>query len=130
MIFIQRTQDVVDGMFDEVYLVTRSNKQDTKNRKWLPELAPSPELFGLYLDYKKAKRWNRDTFETHYVPLFLIEMSSPEFQAALDKIIFESSKGKRICLSCFCKDELCHTEVIHKHLVYRGVDCINLNRMV
>ncbi len=129
MIFIQRTQDVIDGMFDEVYLVTRSNKQDKKKRTWLPDLSPSASLFGFYLDMKKEKKWNRDTFESVYAPSFLNEMETPEFQTALNKLIFESSKGKRVCISCFCKDELCHTELIYNSLVSKGIECINLNRM-
>lgn len=112
MIDVKVISDVKYEDYDVVYAIVRSMKYKSNKIIQVPELSPSKELFFEYLKLKKAKNWNKETFEKIYVPQFLKEMKEKKATDWLNKIYIEG-KQKRICLVCFCpQEELCHRTIV------------------
>lgn len=113
MITITHISQIRAAQFDEIWAIMRFPKKLPKGVSHVPQLSPSKELWQLYMSERDAGRWNKETFETVYVPKFLLEMLSTEAKEKLKELLAKASAGKRICLYCVCPDEsLCHRAVI------------------
>ena len=82
---------------------------------WLPELAPSPQLFG-FAQQKEltGKRW--ETFAKRY----RAEMKKPA-AARLLGVLAELSRQASFSVGCYCEDEnRCHRSVLRELLKAHG----------
>lgn len=113
MITITNIQKIKNGNYDEVWAIVRSNRNIPEGVMHVPELSPSWGLFNQYQTWKQAGIWNKETFQTFYVPRFLMEMQAPSARAKLAELVSKSRQGKSICLYCYCPDEsLCHRSIV------------------
>lgn len=82
---------------------------------WLPELAPSPELFSYAMAEPLAgKRWA--TYERRYRS----EMARPEAQRLLG-LLAALSRQTDFSVGCYCEDEShCHRSLLRQLLVDAG----------
>ena len=70
----------------------------------------------------KENQWNKQTFDTVYVPQFLKEMHEEQAINILNKLYQIDKNSGKICLVCFCPDEtMCHRSIIAGLL--QGVGC-------
>jgi uncharacterized protein YeaO (DUF488 family) len=90
--------------------IVRSAKSIPKGFTHIPELSPSPKLFGQYLDWKKNGLWPEKWDK--YKAAFLLEMRSSEMRELLDLIQLRLDEGKSVQLICFCPDcNYCHRDI-------------------
>lgn len=99
---------------DEVWAIVRSDKNIPSWMQWVPELAPSWDLFNKYRQWRDTGYWNKYTFNKLYVPQFLKELSQAEdVMDVLLRLKYLDSLEKTVCLVCFCQEEtLCHRSII------------------
>lgn len=122
MIAIKSIKNVKYEEFDETWAIVRSMKNPSKHIKQVPELSPSLNLFFKYRTLVQENKWNKQTFDTIYVPQFLKEMHEEQSINILNKLYQIDKKGGKICLVCFCPDEtMCHRSIIAGLL--QGVGC-------
>lgn len=97
----------------DLAIVRYSKKPARKGEVQVTSLAPSVKLLDWANDMKKLGKWNDGLFKMVYVPRFLEEMHKQSARDALNKLYLLDKQGKRIVLTCFCKDETeCHRSVI------------------
>ena len=97
--------------------------------KHVPELSLSWGLFKTYLNLRDAGKWNLDSFKSIYVPTFLNEMQIPAVRRKLEELIELDRNGKRICLACFCPNEMtCHRSIVAGILQYKGIHVQGVHR--
>lgn len=121
MVTITNIRNTGREAYDEVWAVVRSLKNPC-DMKHVPELSPSWGLFKKYLALRDAGRWNADTFQKIYVPVFIREMQSAAARRKLAELIELDRQGKHICLACFCADEaICHRSIIAGILQSLGI---------
>lgn len=90
--------------------ITRSSRV-VPGWTWVPELAPSPDLFAQYLAWKHRGEWPARWPE--YREAFLEEMGLPAARAYLAKLKKALAAGKTVALSCFCReDTYCHRRLV------------------
>lgn len=87
------------------------------------ELAPSEQLFRMYLRWKSEGNWNAHTFNEMYVPRFILDTKRSQaarnrlnwlWQHRNDNITYE--------LLCWCGDEaICHRSIIGGLLLGTGI---------
>ncbi len=81
---------------------------------WLPNLAPSEELFKEGRGAKDEKDWR------FFVKRFRSEMSRPENSRVLDLLAVLSYKTN-FSIGCYCENEQhCHRSVLRQLLAERG----------
>lgn len=121
MIKIANVKDMPISNFEN-WAIVRSFKGKS-NVQWHPELSPSSDLFGWYLELKGRGEWGKDTFVSEYLPSFLEEIAkSPAAREALNTLYFADKEGRNIALGCFCEEEaLCHRSIVAGLL--QGVGC-------
>ena len=86
----------------------------------MSELAPSWDLFMESRSMMEKGEWNKDTFQTFYVPRFL--QREPLGKESLN-FIQRLSKSQNIALVCFCtNEETCHRSIIAGLLQGMGVN--------
>ena len=113
MIYTNNIYKVKRENYDEIWAITRSFKPNNKIDGQLQLLSPSPELFKIYLDLKKYKVWDKETFEEMYKPKFLKEMNNKEVYKILNELCRHDRLGRKVCLVCYCSDySLCHRSLI------------------
>lgn len=121
MITVTNIRNINYAAYDQVWAIVRSLK-NPRNMKHVPELSPSWSLFKRYLGLRNAGRWNVESFQNIYVPVFLQEMQNTAARNKIAELINLDRKGKHICLACFCPDEtLCHRSIVAGILQYAGV---------
>lgn len=121
MITITDIRNVNRSAYDEVWAIVRSLKYPGK-MKQVAELSPSWDLFKKYMQLRDAGRWNAATFQNIYVPTFLKEMLNIEARKKLEELTELDRQGKRICLVCFCPDEVtCHRSIVAGILQHMGI---------
>lgn len=85
------------------------------------DLAPSSSLFSDYLNWSRKGVWNKNKFDTEYVPRFLMELKkeciSKKADHQLNKLVMDYRADKipysAITLMCHCNDEtVCHRSII------------------
>lgn len=124
MIVLTNIRDVSKFDYDEVWSITRSNP-NSRWMTWVPNLAPSWDLFRQYRRLKEAMQWNQNTFETVYRPIFTSEMESQQAKNKLSELIQKHNEGKKIAIVCFCQDpNLCHRKIISEILNSLNVENI------
>lgn len=105
-------------VLDDKFFISRFVKDHSTLRKYgfvqVAELAPSKGLVQGYLKLKQEGNWNKDTFETWYKPLFLLEVKEvKELRTALNQVYKLLKSGKDVVLACYCHDSrLCHRKII------------------
>ena len=84
---------------------------------WLPELAPSPELFSYAMaEPLTGKRWT--TYERRYRS----EMARPEAQRLLG-LLAALSRQTDFSVGCYCEDEShCHRSLLRQLLIDAGAE--------
>lgn len=113
MITITSIQNIKAAQYDEIWAITRSNKQLPAQVIHVPELAPSWDLFRYFLNQKITGNWTTKEFQTVFVPRFLQEITMAAAQTKLTELIQKHLQGKHICLYCFCSDEhTCHRSIL------------------
>lgn len=91
--------------------ITRSKRGLREGWIWVPQLAPSEELFRDYLRWRGQGQWPGRWPE--YRERFLAEMQAPEPRRYLARIRQRLAEGKTIALACFCRDErFCHRSLV------------------
>ena len=82
---------------------------------WLPELAPSPELFAYAMaEPLTAKRW------TTYARRYRAEMGKPSAQRLLG-LLAAMSQRTDFSVGCYCEDEThCHRSLLRELLIHAG----------
>lgn len=127
MISIHNIRDVSISDYDTVLAIVRKLKENPNNLQHVPDLSPSIELLNQFLTLKENGKWNKETFNTIYVPSFLKEVSqNTNAWKWLNDIYRKDLAGEKICLVCHCKDEaLCHRSIIAGILQGMGADVIS-----
>lgn len=122
MILIKSIRNIDYNACDDVWAIVRSMKNPSKHIKHVPEISPSLNLFFKAKKLMKENQWNKQTFDTIYVPQFLKEMHEEQAINILNKLYQIDKNGGKICLVCFCPDEtMCHRSIIAGLL--QGVGC-------
>ena len=73
MITVSNIRNINYEIYDQVWAIVRSLK-NSRSMKHVPELSPSWSLFKRYLGLRNTSRWNAESFQNIYVPVFLQEM--------------------------------------------------------
>lgn len=86
---------------------------------WLPELAPSPELFSYAMaEPLVGKRW------TTYARRYRSEMAKPTAQRLLG-LLAALSQQTNFSVGCYCEDEThCHRSLLRELLMDAGAKVI------
>ena len=122
MVYVGNIREVKEGQFDHTFVIMRSYKGKQKWIKQMSELAPSWDLFMESRSMMEKGKWNKDTFQTFYVPRFLQQMREPLGKESLN-FIQRLSKSQNIALVCFCtNEETCHRSIIAGLLQGMGVN--------
>jgi uncharacterized protein YeaO (DUF488 family) len=84
---------------------------------WLPELAPSPELFSWVRSGPLSDaRWRR------YARRYMAEMRRPEAQRLLSMLAALSTRTD-LSVGCYCEDESrCHRSLLRELLLQAGAN--------
>ena len=91
--------------------ITRSRKGLREGWIWVPQLAPSEELFRDYLRWRERGKWPARWPE--YRERFLEEMRETVPRRYLERIRQRLAEGKSVALACFCRDErYCHRRLV------------------
>ena len=105
---------------DQKWLITRQ-PQTIEGIRWVPELAPSKQLFARYMKEWKGKR--PEEYWSMYVEAFERELKTEEKLEALRELWKLSSQGLTVALLCFCtKHHFCHRSLVGNFLVSFGVE--------
>ena len=91
----------------------------------VPELSPCQELFDTYKKLKATDNWNRETFNSIYVPNFIRDM---KYESSIEKMkyLVDESYKRDIGLFCYCRDEtMCHRSIVGGILkgMKANIDC-------
>lgn len=104
---------------DQKWLITRQ-PQTIEGIRWVPELAPSKQLFARYMKEWKGKR--PEEYWSMYVEAFERELKTEEKLEALRELWKLSSQGLTVALLCYCpKPEYCHRSLVGNFLRSFGV---------
>lgn len=91
--------------------ITRPRKGLSEGWIWVPQLAPSEELFRAYLRWREGGEWPLQW--RIYRERFLEEMRGPVSQRYIERIRQRLAEGKTVALACFCRDErYCHRSLV------------------
>lgn len=114
MIVITNIRNINNDNYDEIWAIVRSLKHNNGAIKQVTSLSPSTELFYKYLSLKNNGNWDKNAFDTIYVPQFIREIrKQPDAIEKLGYLYQQDKMNKKICLVCFCTDEtLCHRSII------------------
>ena len=105
-------------VLDDKFFISRFVKDHASLRKYgfvqVADLSPSKKLVQGYLNLKKEGKWNKETFETWYRPLFQKEIKEVlELRNALNQVYKLLKSGKDVVLACYCHDaNMCHRLII------------------
>lgn len=116
MIITGSFRDMKPG-YDEIWVIVRSLKKlpavkGANKIIHVPELSPSPALYGKFLKWKEMGEWNEQKFQEEYVPEFIKEM---QMETAKQKLrdLYKLGKTKNILLVCYCPVfSLCHRNIV------------------
>lgn len=123
MITIDNIRNVKLDEYDHVFAIVRSMKSQSPGITQVADLSPSYDLFTKYRTLVKNNNWNASTFASIYVPQFLQEMKQPAATQWLNKLYNLDKQGSKICLICFCPEEvMCHRSIVAGLLQGVGVN--------
>lgn len=122
-IVITNLRNITTYTADYKFAIVRSYKKPLPGVAHMPQLSPSWELFRQYLALRNNNNWNKEMFDSFYVPQFvngtLFTMSSRNSLHFIKKLYLE---GKKVALACYCADEeLCHRSIVGGFL--EGIGC-------
>lgn len=104
---------------DEIWQITRSDKT-LPGALWVPDLAPSWDLFNEYSHNWKDKP--PEDWWPEYMKRFNEELNSKVKLQALRRLWVQAQHGKVIALVCFCPDNAyCHRRLVGEFLEKQGL---------
>lgn len=104
---------------DEIWRITRVNTE-ISGTIWVPELAPSSNLYNKYL--KEWKNKPGETWWAIYEKKFREELLLPTTVKTLRKLWRLAEQGRRIALVCFCVDSrYCHRRLVGDFFEMHGM---------
>ena len=121
MIQYKNVYDKIDTL--NIWVIMRTDKYVTEVKRlnpdkqvyWVPDLAPSQDLFFKFLDVKKSGQWNEAHFNGWYKKQFMQEMKSTKAIKALSKLYEFKNSKYNVTVVCSCKDEnMCHRSLIRE----------------
>lgn len=93
----------------------------------LPQISPEPELFRTYLDLKKNGDWNRDTYDSIYVPQFIKQMKADMvMRNTLNNVKAMLDMGQDVAFMCYCDTDMCHRFILGAQYEMRGYNVLDL----
>ncbi len=100
-----------DYHYDEIWLITQTQKYPNPHIKHVPVLAPPQRLFYDYLDWRRKSDWGPDKFRSDYVPRYLQYLH--DNKQANELLGFLAKTSEDICLVCYCPNEsMCHRSIV------------------
>ena len=126
-----KNMDRVPSSIQYKYFIVRSCKNSDYyvRRGWsiLPQISPEPELFRTYLELKKEGNWNRETYDSIYVPWFLKQMKTDTvMRNTLNNIKAILDTGQDVVFMCYCDTDMCHRFILGVQYEIRGYKVIDL----
>ncbi|MCM1215076.1 MAG: DUF488 domain-containing protein [Lachnospiraceae bacterium] len=113
MIQILHVNDLNPSVCHEAWVVMRTRKYMKPGYYHVPELSPSWDLFSTYQQLYKSGRWNREVFDSIYLPRFLEEMKTKEARSYLNYLWKQDKAGVIVQIGCSCQDEtMCHRSIV------------------
>lgn len=117
MIYTGSFRDICYNKYNEIWIIARKLKNtsilNNNNVFHYVDLSPSNSLLYDYLKWRNEKQWNKNKFESCYVPRFLQEIKYNTKAKQLLNYLYSNSFNKDILLVCFCTNEdLCHRSII------------------
>lgn len=99
---------------DYSFAIVRSMRSPIKYVEQETALSPSWDLLRTYMDLKNEGKWNKEAFQSIYVPQFLREVKgNPDAIARLNWMWKRDRQGCSIEAACFCEDEdTCHRSIV------------------
>lgn len=105
------------------FFLTTQGKREIDGVKYLPELAPSKNLFNKYLNqwkHKESSFWWKD-----YCNQYKKEINT-EY---INKLEEGLNQGKNVTLICFCGDEtICHRSILKEIFQQKGFKTISITK--
>ncbi len=95
--------------------ITRSDRNLQKGWLWVPQLAPSWDLFKKFQSWRQAGEW--PTMWSDYQEQFLNEMRSSVAQQCLDRIVARLQDDKAVAVGCYCTNKYCHRFIVGQLVV-------------
>lgn len=122
MIKIGRIYDI-DKYSGNVWLIVRSPDEIPEGVIYVPQLAPSKELFQKYREAFHNGMFDKSFFDNIYVPQFLKELSKNEDAFVILNELKNQSFTNDYLLCCYCENkELCHRSIIAGILLGMGAE--------
>lgn len=120
-IYLTNVRKIYNYDTDLKYAIMRSVKPMSGVTQ-VEALAPSWELFKTYRSLSVNNEWNRETFNSIYVPRFIEEMCQQRALSVMRKIVHCNSVGLNIALACSCYNEdMCHRSIVGG--ILQGLGC-------
>lgn len=103
----------------DIRILGTRKKAEHESWIWVPQLAPSPELFSQSQAWKRKGIWP-DMWE-EYKKRFLLEMTFKK--KYLDRIVQRLQEDKTVAFGCFCTDfNACHRDIIANYIASQGFE--------
>lgn len=81
--------------------------------QWVPDLAPSPSLYGFYIDHKN----DPDVIAEYTRRWFIEKRHDVNYQTKINNVRFHLRQGRSVALACFCVDESkCHRRLVKQDI--------------
>lgn len=112
-----------DPVNNACLVIMRSNRFVPDGAIWVPDLAPTWDLFNKFQELKKTGQWSKETFDNVYVPQFMRDIQSKKSRDWLNKLYYwdiTQEKGVQICCTCLL-ESMCHRVLVGG--ILEGVGC-------
>lgn len=89
-----------------------------------PHLCPSKDLWRLCKELKNQGKWNQETFDNTYIPIFNNEMAqSAGAKRDFEFILWHLRNGHNVVFACYCDSpNMCHRSVIAQYVANHGYE--------
>lgn len=114
MISIKSISNINYEDYDKIFAIVRNMKNKNEHIAQANVLSPSYDLLNTAKSLEKDGMWNKDTFNSVYVPRFIEELRSSEAaKKAFDYLVGMDAEGHNVALGCFCVNEdTCHRSIV------------------
>lgn len=125
-LFLLRIQDAAKVTDNEALKIFGVRIAKFLPKGWVHygEATPSKSLLFKIKDLEKNKKWNKETFQTQYVPFYLKEIKqNPNAKNELQSILDTIRSGKNVYYACYCGDAtICHRSLVGEIIKRQGID--------